>query len=319
MTYVRGVVEIVFARPLTMAEEWARDHRWTDWEGESFSGQHEWDYVWSQPAVEGRGGVAGFDQGHGGWRLADFRQLYVERVAAAGGSDELVPTLEEVAAARLYTGPAFEKLNGFLRLVGQVKERHWRARLAQLRGFTYSSTVHHLMNAIRKLTQIAALEQQQQQQQQQEETDGSGGGQPAAAAAVTLYRGVRGVLPDSFFEPDVQGFVTAVDFGFSSASAERAVPIGFMSPDEYNVLWVMHCSSGADSAGQLRDGAVLRPLSQFPCEAETLLPPLCMLQVLREGGEADTTGAFRWEDKEGTNKEGEVVRFREVHVRPCFV
>ena len=144
MTYVRGVAEIVFARPLTMAEEWARDHRWTDWEGESFGGQGEWDYVWSQPAVEGRGGIAGFDQGHGGWWLADFRRLYIERVAAAGGDDELVPTLEEVAAARLYTGPAFEKLNGFMRLVGQVKERHWRARLAQLPDFTYSSTVLHL-------------------------------------------------------------------------------------------------------------------------------------------------------------------------------
>jgi len=316
MTYVRGVVEIVFARPLTMAEEWARDHRWTDWEGESFGGRREWDYVWSQPAVEGRGGIAGFDQGHGGWRLADFRQLYVERVAAAGGGDELVPTLEEVAAARLYTGPAYVKLNGFMRLVGQVKERHWRARLAQLRGFTYSSTVHHLMNAIRKLTQIAALEQQQQQ----DEAGGGGGdGQAGAAAAVTLYRGVRGVLPASFFEPDVQGFVTAVDYGFTSTSAVRAVPIGFMSPDEYNVLWVLHCSSGADSAGQLRDGAVLRPLSQFPSEAETLLPPLCMLQVLREGGEADTTGALRIADTEGTNQRGERVRFKEIHVRPCFV
>ena len=83
MSYVRGTAEIVFARPLTMAEEWARDHRWTDWEGESFGGLREWDYVWSQPAVEGRGGIAGFDQGHGGWRLADFRQLYIERVAAA--------------------------------------------------------------------------------------------------------------------------------------------------------------------------------------------------------------------------------------------
>ena len=319
MTYVRGVVEIVFARPLTMAEEWARDHRWTDWKDESFGGQGEWDYVWSQPAVEGRGGIAGFDQGHGGWRLADFRQLYVERVAAAGGGDELVPTLEEVAAARLYTGPAYVKLNGFMRLVGQVKERHWRARLAQLRGFTYSSTVHHLMNAIRKLTQIAALEQQQQQQQQEAAALGGGGEQAAAAAAVTLYRGVRGVLPASFFEPDVQGFVTAVDYGFTSTSAVRAVPIGFMSPDEYNVLWVLHCSSGADSAGQLRNGAVLRPLSQFPSEAETLLPPLCMLQVLREGGEADTTGALRIADTEGTNQRGERVRFKEIHVRPCFV
>jgi hypothetical protein len=33
----------------------------------------------------------------------------------------------------------------------------------------------------------------------------------------------------------------------------------------------------------------------------------------------DTTGAFRWEDKVGTNKKGETVRFKEIHVRPCFV
>ena len=313
MTYVRGVVEIVFARPLTMAEEWARDHRWTDWTGQSFGGQGEWDYVWSQPAVENA--ETGFDKGHGGMVLADFRQQLVEQVAAAGGGEELVPTLEEVAAARLYTGPAYVKLNGFMRLVGGVAERHWRARLAQLPDFTYSSTVFHLINAIRKLTQLAALQHARDRAQQ----GGAAAGEEAGAAEVMLYRGVRGVLPASFFEPDVQGFVTAVDYGFTSTSAVRAVPIGFMSPDEYNVLWVLHCSSGADSAGQLRDGAVLRPLSQFPGEAETLLPPLCMLQVLREGGEADTTGAFRWEDKEGTNKKGEVVRFREVHVRPCFV
>jgi len=294
MTYVRGVAEIVFARPLTMAEEWARDHRWTNYKGKPYSGQQEWDYVWNQPAVENA--KNGRDKGHGGWLLADFRQLYVEQVAAVGGGEELVPTLEEVAAARLYTGPAYVKLNGFMRLVGGVEERHWRARLAQLRGFTYSSTVHHLMNAIRKLTQIAALEQQQQAEMVL--SGGGGGGSSALPAAVTLYRGVRGVLPDSFFEPDVQGFVTAVDYGFTSTSAVRAVPIGFMSPDEFNVLWVMHCSSGADSAGQLRNGAELQPLSQFPGEAETLLPPLCMLQVLREGGEEDTTGAFRWEERE---------------------
>jgi hypothetical protein len=117
MSYVRGVAEIVFAQPMTMLEEWARNHQWTDWTGGAFCGQVEWDYVWSQPAAEGRGGNPNFDKGHGGMLLVDFRQLYVEQVKAAGGSDELVPSLEEVAAARLYTGPAYVKLNGFMRLV----------------------------------------------------------------------------------------------------------------------------------------------------------------------------------------------------------
>ena len=63
---------------------------------------------------------------------------------------------------------------------------------------------------------------------------------------------------------------------------------------------------------------VLQPLSQFPAEAETLLPPLCMLRVLREGADGGG-GAFRWSDKTGTNMKGEAVRYKEIHVRPCFV
>ena len=135
-----------------------------------------------------------------------------------------------------------------------------------------------------------------------------------------LYRGVRGVLPDSFYVPDVQGFISAVDYGFTSTSTDAKVPISFMAPDQLNVLWVLHCTDGADSAGQLHNGAVLQPLSQFPAEAETLLPPLCMLQALREGGAADTTGAFRIEhNKQGENGKGEVVTYTEIHARPCFV
>jgi hypothetical protein len=179
--------------------------------------------------------------------------------------------------------------------VGNVPERHWRARFAQLRLFTYSCTVFHLINAIRKIAQIAALQQQ--------------------SGEVMLYRGVRGKMPQEFYTPDAQGFITAVDFGFQSTSTDHDVPISFMSPDALNVLWVMHGSHGADSAGQLHNGAVLQPLSQFPAEAETLLPPLCMLQVLRD----DTTDAFRMYDKKGTNKAGKIVLYKEIHVQPCFV
>jgi hypothetical protein len=155
-----------------------------------------------------------------------------------------------------------------MRLVGGVAERHWRARFAQLEGFTYSSTVHHLINAIRKFTQIAALQHARGRARQ---GGGEAAGEAGEAEEVMLYRGVRGELPDSFFEPDAQGFLTAVDFGFQSTSADRAVTIGFMAPGAPNVLWVMHGSHGADSAGQLHNGAVLQALSQFPAEAETLL------------------------------------------------
>jgi hypothetical protein len=321
MAYVRGISEIVFSPPLTMAEEWARNHEWSDWTGCSFCGSEEWDYVWNQPAAEGRGGVLGFDEGHTGMMLACFRERFTQQVVAAGGSDDLIPTLEEVAAARLYTGPgeeyaacmcfasahslfifvaAYVKLNGFMRLLGNVPERHWRARFAQLHNFSYSCTVRHLVNAIRKITKISALQQQKSGERQEE---------------VMLYRGVRGKMPDSFYKPDVQGLITAVDFGFVSTSTDPNVPVSFMTPDALNVLWVMHGSHGTDSAGRLHNGAVLQPLSQFPAEAETLLPPLCMLQVRKD----EAAGAFLIEDKQGTNKKGETVVYREIHVTPCFV
>jgi hypothetical protein len=292
---MRGFDEIVLALPLTMAEEWARDHRWTDWACKACGGLGEWDSVWNQPAVEGRGGNPSFDKGHGGMKLADFRQCYVDLVAASNGDDELVPSLEEVAAMRLYTGPAHVKLNGFMGMVGTVPEKHWRARFAQLRNFTYNHTVHHLINAIRKVTQITALRQ------------------PHFLGEVILYRGVRGKLPDSFYK--AKGFLTAVEFGFVSTSTDRNIPVLAMSPDESNALWVMHGSHGTDSTGQLHNGAVLEPLSQFPEEVETLLPPLCMLQVLRD----DQTGKLRVHDKEGNNSAGETVVYTEIHVRPCFV
>jgi hypothetical protein len=155
-------------------------------------------------------------------------------------------------------------------------------------------------NFDRKITQIASLQQALQGEQNEE---------------VMLYRGVRGKLPESFYKPDVQGYITAVDFGFVSTSTDSNVPVGFMAPDTLNVLWVIHGSHGADSAGQLHNGAVLQPLSQFPAEAETLLPPLCMLQVLQD----EDTGEFRMSDMEGTNSSGAKVVYKEVHVSPCFV
>jgi hypothetical protein len=82
-----------------------------------------------------------------------------------------------------------------------------------------------------------------------------------------------------------------------------------MFPDEYSVLCgCCTAAAGPTARGQLRDGAVLRPLSQFPGEVETLLPPLCMLQVVREGGEVGIA------DTEGTNQRGEGVRFKEIYV-----
>jgi hypothetical protein len=126
------------------------------------------------------------------------------------------------------------------------------------------------------------------------------------------------VLPASFFQPNRHGLITAVAFGFMSASPDRAVTISYMESGAPNVLWVMHCTAEEAQTGHIHGGAVLQQMSQYPAEAETLFPPMTMLQVLREGGDEDTTGAFRVADKEGTNKKGETVRYKEIHVRPSF-
>jgi hypothetical protein len=67
-------------------------------------------------------------------------------------------------------------------------------RFAQLRHFTYSTTVFHLINAIRKITHIQTMARY----------EASGGAADGKGDGVWLYRGVRGKLPASFFVPDVQ-------------------------------------------------------------------------------------------------------------------
>ena len=166
---MRGLAEILFGPPLTMQQEFARGQTWKNWRGpnkfKTFDALREWDYVWQERAVEGGPltveGKSFPDRDHrDGYRgllLADFRQKYVQQVMDLDGPEELYPTLEEVAAGRLYTGPAYTQINNFLRLVGNVEERHWRARLAQVEGFTYSSTVGHLVSLIRNGTKIEGL------------------------------------------------------------------------------------------------------------------------------------------------------------------
>ena len=224
---------------------------------------------------------------------------------AAEGDIELIPTREEVAAGRLYTGPAYTQINNFLRAVGRISERQWRCRFAQLKHFTYSCTVGHLDDLVRKGSKTAALEHQRafdRGQAQDEE--------------LLLYRAVGGKLPDSFFAPDMQGMICAIDYGFLSTSTARAASVQFMKTDQPNVLWVLHCKHKANSAGELQIGARLTALSQFQAQAELLLPPLSMLDVMKD----PSTGKFMIHDKtEPAAGGGGTFAFKEIHVVPRFV
>ena len=69
--------------------------------------------------------------------------------------------------------------------------------------------------------------------------------------------------PDSFFTPDVQGMIAAVDTGFMSTSDDRRAPIEFINGD-VGVLFVLHCGPPDEATGALHIGAVLTELSQWP-------------------------------------------------------
>ena len=93
-----------------------------------------------------------------------------------------VLSMAEVIAIRLYTGPGYVPLNKFLREVAMVGV-DWRWKLAHSHTLTYSSTVLQLTNGLRKLVRTTQN-------------------------FSTVYRAIRGELPESFWLHDDFGFVT---------------------------------------------------------------------------------------------------------------
>jgi hypothetical protein len=279
----RGLVELTGEAPLTMEQEWARNDRWEDWKGVVFCGTEEWKYVMGAAQEQ----AGGRDAGHGNWALARFideanvavRAAAAATAAAAGnkwastlmlsGMPEL--TEQEVVAIRLYTGPAYQPINGFLREVSKLG-KEWRQRLAHSHQFTYARTVEHLSSGLRKLARVNTN-------------------------FGRVFRGLRGELPEAFWLRDAFGMVTATEFGFMSTSLGLAVSESFLPVSESGkcIMWEIVCSAETDEG--FHSGADVSVLSQFPSEREMLFPPLTMLTVKTEadsstgrtGGTAATT------------------------------
>lgn len=113
-------------------------------------------------------------------------------------------TLEEVLAVRLYTGPAYQPINSFLRKVGSTVSREARLALALDPAHTMTATCKHICRAIRKLAAVAST----------------------GEVAAPLYRAVRGRLPRAFWVPDAESAgVCATDTAFMSTSRNRLTPI----------------------------------------------------------------------------------------------
>jgi hypothetical protein len=138
----------------------------------------------------------------------------------------------------------------------------WRKKLSHMHQLSFSSTVGYLVNGLRKLVRVND------------------------EASETVYRGVRGELPEAFWLKDAFGMVTATDFAFMSTSVDDNVCVGFMSKVDKNVLWEIRCSE--ETSEGFHCGADVSLLSQFPKEKEMLFPPLTMLKVLRQEGRKQT-------------------------------
>ena len=124
--------------------------------------------------------------------------------------EDALLTRDEVLAVRLYSGPAYQPINGFLRSLASVKGE-LRVVVAEDPRVAYTCTVGHICRAIRKLAAVITHEEVRE----------------------PLYRGVRGVLPEDFWKEDDSGITCAVDMAFMSTSRSRSARVGYISCSYY--------------------------------------------------------------------------------------
>ena len=264
--YVTSLNPIIVDPVLTMREEWARNDRWLDRNMIECSGKEEWEYVTGPVGKEGEGktgtGYGQRDGGHHGWsprRFVDEANQHIRSEAARLGrefkEERDLLNLCEVLAVRLFTGPGFIVINEFLRQLAALQQ-DYRKRVAKRKSLTYSSTVGHLMNGLRKLARFTEL--------------------PANGSP--LYRAVRGRLPRGVETlRDANGQCVAVEYGFMSTSPDRDVCTRYMDRQGPNVLWELKVQEESDEAFHL--GADVAVISQYPQEKEITFPPYTMLVV----------------------------------------
>jgi len=263
--YIVGVQDLIQKPPLTMLQEFSRDLSWKDWKGVRYSLRECWQYV-TGPASRKEGCTPGTRDANNNKKAPEtFRDEanhhIIERRTSGLGNNlpesYALLTLDEVLAVRLYSGPAYQVLNGFLRQVSHLSGDFRKVAGKDVR-LTFAATVGHLCHAIRKIAAVATAEEAQQ----------------------PLYRGVRGELPSSFWYPDKQGFICATDSAFMSVSKNKQTPMDYMGPGR-NVLWRL--APGAETSGAYHYGADISSLSQYAGEEEILFPPSTMLVAGTEG------------------------------------
>ena len=227
-------------------------------------------------------------------RPSDPRNRRVSTITAGGarkistllkdGEDNKFLTREEVIAVRLYTGPGYAPINGWLREVanlpeeptgGQARWGAWSEERAEMSAgearrhaaldprSSMGATVGHLVSAVRKIAAANTPEENERK----------------------LYRGLEGALPGRLWLPDDLGIVCVTDTAFMSTSLEEATSIFYLTKPHagrtrgVGLLWELQAGSEDDTA--FHCGADVSLLSQFGVEKEVLFPPLTMLRCIQ--------------------------------------
>ena len=130
-TYIAGLSDIIDRPVLSMAHEFNRDFRWIDWKGVAYSLRSEWQYV-TGPAVTKDDCTPGRrDSAHDGKSPDGFlcemnafireRREQSELIRGRLPEEFAFLTRDEVLAVRLYSGPAYQPLNDFLRQASTLR------------------------------------------------------------------------------------------------------------------------------------------------------------------------------------------------------
>ena len=255
---------------LTMKDEFSRSTPWVDGAGKTHRLPEQWEYVngpaHKKPAAFEGGATAMRDADNEGKLPKDFlkeaNDFITHRRTVLGvgtmPAAHAFLTMEEVLAVRLFTGPAYQPINDFLRGISLANGEQ-RREIARHPGLTFSATVSALCAAIRKLADVSTPEE----------------------LSARIYVGMRGEPPLGFWTPEAGSKAPCVvTTAFLSGSRDQKQPIARMQTGEGgNVLWELQCQ--ASNYSGFHSGADVSLLSQFKAEQETLFPPGTMVTVVQ--------------------------------------
>jgi hypothetical protein len=180
------------------------------------------------------------EQGHDGWKLADFVSLETAKKA------ELKPA--HVAMLRLYTGSLYGPWNSTLRALTETEPAARAA--AKIELLKWATCIAVLYEAVLKLSAVTGV--------------------------MTVFRGLdesKLELPESFTDPSKaeQGFAGGVEMAFMSTTQDQEIAFQF-SGGKGKRGSIIEIKFNAASRG-----ANLQPFSIWPQEQELLFPPFTYL------------------------------------------